>query len=479
MRRKFLSIIGVIALFIVVFIVSIFLMLPTEAIRHYIEKTLEKQLKYEQTVEIGDLSISPLLNATVKDFQMKPRNAEAVDEKFATAGGEFNGFWCAPYVEDQAVIIDKIVVKPKIFKSIKGKPEGKFELQIQDGTITGDLKSQNGNMEVTAEATDISMNEFALLSNLTKMQIYGMLNFELRTVLEKSKMAELQLDMTAANTAMCPKRIKLNMGGVPYIEVPFTVFGNIKANVEIKKNRVYIHSLTSDGPDISLNVTGEMGLKTKDTPFPQIDIRADIFPSEEWVTENNMKAIYQLCEKHDDGSIHLEVTGTTKKPKMDCGTPIPEPVAEVPAPAKKDDAKGAENKGDDKKKDARKKTEPEKSAPETATVLEEDAQKARELQAGDSKPPERPEDGSRFERRRMDGARPERPPFDGEGGERPRPQFGSGRRPAPDGRGDPGMRRDFEGMNLRGTDKLDENIAREIGRRGRGRRARPEGDENN
>ena len=192
-----------------------------------------------------------------------------------------------------------------------------------------------------------------------------------------------------------------------------------------------------------------------------------------------MKAIYQLCEKHDDGSIHLEVTGTTKKPKMDCGTPIPEPVAEVPAPAKKDDAKGAENKGDDKKKDARKKTEPEKSAPETATVLEEDAQKARELQAGDSKPPERPEDGSRFERRRMDGARPERPPFDGEGGERPRPQFGSGRRPAPDGRGDPGMRRDFEGMNLRGTDKLDENIAREIGRRGRGRRARPEGDENN
>ena len=484
MRRRILTILGIFILFIVVFVVSIFLMLPTESIRHFIEKTLEKQLKYEQSVEIGDLSISPLMNVTMKNFQMKPRKIEAVDEKFSTAGGDFNGFWCAPYVEEQAFIVDEIFISPKVFKSIKGKPEGKFELQIQGGVIDGELKSQGEVMEVTAEGTAISMNEFALLSNLTKMQIYGELYFDLRAALEKSKVAELQLDMTAANTAMCPKRIKLNMGGVPYIEVPFTVFGNIEADLEIKKNKVNIHSLKSDGPDISLNVTGEIGLKTKDTPNPSIDIRADIFPSEEWVTENNMKAIYQLCEKHDDGSIHLEVTGNTKKPKMDCGTPIPEPVAAVPAPAKKDDAKdsskGANNKGDDKKKDADSRKGSDKPGSDNLAVLEEDAKKAQELQAADSQPPEHADNGEKFERRRMEDGRPGRMRPDGEAAGRPRPtQFGAGRRPGGErGERGEGMRRDFEGMNLRGTEKLDENIAREIGRRGRGRRARPEGSEN-
>lgn len=473
MQRKLLTIFGIFILFIVVFIVSIFLTLPTESIRHYLEKTLEKQLKYEQTVEIGDLSLSPLLNVTMKDFQMKPRSVQAVDEKFATKEGEFNGFWCAPYVEEQAFIIDQIFVKPKILKSLKGKPEGDFELTVQEGIIEGELRTASETMELTADGSNISMNEFALLSNLTKMQIYGTLNFDLRTVLNKSKLKELQLDMTALNTAMCPKRVKLNMGGVPYIELPFTVFGNIEANIEVKNNKVYISSLTSDGPDISLNVTGEIGLKSKETSVPLIDIRADISPSEEWVTENNMKAIYQICEKHDDGSIHLEVTGTTKKPKMDCGTPIPEPVAEAAAPSKKDDSKtDSSSKDSDKKGDVKKKSiESEKRAPETAAVLEEDAQKSKALQAGEQNGSEQEK---RVERRRVDDGRPVRPTMNDLNGERPKPtRMGVGRRPG----GETGMRRDFEGMNLRGTEKLDENIAREIGRRGRGKRARPDSEE--
>ena len=51
-----------------------------------------------------------------------------------------------------------------------------------------------------------------------------------------------------------------------------------------------------------------------------------------WVEDNDMKVIYQVCEKLDDGGIRLTLRGTTKKLKHDCGTPIPEPVVEAPVP---------------------------------------------------------------------------------------------------------------------------------------------------
>ena len=91
MRRKILLIAGIVVLFMIAFVGAIFWMLPTDSIRHLAEKTIEKQLKQKQSVEIEDLSISPLLNVTMKGFRMTPRVADMSAAALATEGGTFDG----------------------------------------------------------------------------------------------------------------------------------------------------------------------------------------------------------------------------------------------------------------------------------------------------------------------------------------------------------------------------------------------------
>lgn len=357
MRRKILFIVGIVILFILVFIGAIFLMLPTDPIRHFAERTIEKQFKYKQGIEIEDISLSPLLNVSVKGLRAMPREIDNTAASFAIDGGTYSGFYCAPYVEEQQFVIDELFVSPKISSALAKKAEGHFEVTLPNGTIDGDVKSVDQTMQILANGASISLNEFALFSNLTKMQVYGELGFDLRAVLEKWNLAELFLKFESQNTAMCPKRFKLNVPGIPFIEMPFTVFGNIVADVEISNNKLIINRLTSDGPDIVLNVTGDVLLKSAKNPESRLNITIDVKPSKSWIEDNGMEVIYQVCEKLDDGGIKLYLKGTTKRLKHDCGTPIPEPVAETEAPETQDAASKADAKVETKeeKPDASKK----------------------------------------------------------------------------------------------------------------------------
>lgn len=255
-------------------------------------------------------------------------------------------------------------------------------------------------MVVTAKAEEISLNTFSLLSNYAKMQIYGTLGFDINVVAESQQQAaestnrknarkktsvsssgkqtvnEVDANIKLSNTALCPKRIKLNISSVPYIDLPFTVLGNIQAEIEYRDGVLKIIRFASDGPDIMFDISGTIKLKTrkeqaKISSDPAININATITPSPEWVEANNMKMIYQLCRKQDDGSIKLTLTGTAKKPKHSCGTPIPE------AP------KAAPQKEPDKQE-----TKPEK--PNTQENEVEEVKKVTKIQTDDTAP-EKPE----------------------------------------------------------------------------------------
>ena len=162
---------------------------------------------------------------------------------------------------------------------------------------------------------------------------------------------ELRAQITSTSTVMCPKRIKLNISSMPFIEMPFTVFGDIEAVIELQKDKLVIEELTSTGPDIKLNVKGDVLLKSEKNPNPRLNITATILPSQDWIDNNNMNAIYKICEKHDDGSIELKLNGSSKRLKHDCGTPIPEPETETPPSNDDDKATDSDKAADSDSKD--------------------------------------------------------------------------------------------------------------------------------
>ena len=197
MRRKILIYLGISVLSLVVFFVAIFYTLPYDNIRHFAEKEIEKNIKQSHGVEIGDISISPLLNITAKNLKMTPRSNEPQPPATDAEGTVIDGFYCAPSVVDIPFIIDKIYASPTLFSTLKKKPAGNFELQIKDGTINGELKSKDKIMEITANGQNLSLNDITLLSNLAKMQIYGTLGFDLRTILDGSNIATLSATLTS------------------------------------------------------------------------------------------------------------------------------------------------------------------------------------------------------------------------------------------------------------------------------------------
>lgn len=431
MQRKLLLAIGLVALFIVTFVVAVFWAFPKDAVRHYAEKSLEKAMKGKQIFEIKDMSVSPLLTVTLNDVTMKPATFEQTPEYLMTAEGEYSGYYCAKYVEVMPFIIDQILVDPDVLKVATGIPNGQFEINLSGGSILGKLvttkslaqveeretdnptdsedaakeetkprrkarkakdadeaddasaekpkrglpslkakKSDPLVMNLNAKGQQIDLNRFAILSNYTGAQFYGELNFDTRVKLEDNQLKSMDVNMTMLSTALCPKRIKVNMGGIPYLELPFTILGDIAGKIAIENGVVTINELKSSGPDLVVEVHGTVTLPNgKNVKEPKFDLDIMVLPSEEWLETNSMDAIYQICRRQADGSIEVKLSGSGKRMKPDCGKPIPvEKPATAPKPAADGDKKAADKAAetapkveekpkaaDDKKRDSKKK----------------------------------------------------------------------------------------------------------------------------
>ena len=431
MQRKLLLAIGLVALFILTFVVAVFWAFPKDSVRHYAEKSLEKVTKGKQIFEIKDMSVSPLLTVTLSDVTMKPATFEQTPEYLMTAEGEYSGYYCAKYVEIMPFIVDQIFVDPDILKLPTGLPNGQFEIKLSGGSILGKLvtakssaqveESEKANstdseddakeetkprrkarkskeaeeaddapaekpkrvlsalkakkaeplvMNLNAKGQQINLNSFALLSNYTGAQFYGELNFDTRAKLENNQLKAMDVNVTMLSTALCPKRIKVNMGGIPYLELPFTILGDIAGKISIDNGVVTINELKSSGPDLVVDVHGTVTLPNgKSVKEPKFNLNITVLPSEEWLETNSMDAIYQICRRQADGSIEVKLSGSGKRIKPDCGTPIPvEKPTSAPKPAADGDKKAADkaaesapkaeekpNVADEKKRDSKKK----------------------------------------------------------------------------------------------------------------------------
>ena len=413
MQRKLLLVIGLITLFLITFVIALFLTFPTDSTRHYAESSLNNMMKGKQIFEIKDLSVSPLLNVTVKDISMRPATVEQVPEHLMIQEGEYSGYFCAKSVEPMTFIIDEVFLNPKALKTFSGLPEGTFEIKVSGGEITGklvsarfteegeeeekkeqeaaedtpeeeketarskkkskktdaeDKKSDKTNkkpqlitskkkqvptlMSVNAKGNRIDLSKLVLLSNATGAQFYGELDFDTRAKLENNKLKDMNLKLNMLSTALCPKRIQSKALPAP-ITVPFMILGDIEGELTVQNDVVKIVKLTNTGPDVVFDVQGTISLPVGNVKEPDFNLSIKVSPAQEWLEANEWEEIYKLCRRQDDGSIELKLSGKASNPKADCGKPVAssKPASETKKPA------AAEKKPDNK----------DGAAPETKT----------------------------------------------------------------------------------------------------------------
>ncbi|MFA5624298.1 MAG: type II secretion system protein GspN [Bradymonadales bacterium] len=344
MRSKRILIVALSTIgFFLLTILLIIFVFPNVSLKHLIEKSVEKQLKYSQSVKIGDIRLSPLGNLRARDVLVVPRVHEKPDPNLAVEGGVFDGFFCAPMVGEDPFAVAELHVMPSILSFLKKSPRAKFDLALRRndgeelGSIQGVLDSKSGLYKVDLSAHELSLNELTLLSNFIKVQLHGALDLSTHVITDKSgRLLDLNFEMNSTNTVMCPKRLKLNMGGVPFIELPFTRFGNIEAQLSLGDDQaIIVEKFKTDGPDLSISVTGKLWPKSKPNAETRVDLNMVIHPGDEWMEENSMEIIYRVCRKQADGSIELHLSGAGKAIRKDCGTPI---IEAAPAMAKTDNS---------------------------------------------------------------------------------------------------------------------------------------------
>ena len=433
MQRKLLLVIGLIALFLITFVIALFFTFPTDSIRHYAESSLNNMMKGKQVFEIKELSVSPALNMTVKKITMKPSTIEAVPEHLMITEGEYSGYFCAKSVDTMPFIIDEIFISPKALKTLSGLPEGTFKIDVSGGEITGklistrlteegedneeqDVKEEQPEeeketarskkktkktdaedkktdkadkkqpsmiskkkktvptlMSVNAKGNRIDLSKFAWLSNVTGAQFYGELDFDTRAKLESNKLKDLHLNMNVLSTVLCPKRIQSKDLPMP-ITVPFMILGDIDGEITIQNDVVKIVKLTNTGPDVIFDVQGTISLPVGNVKEPDFNLSIKISPAEEWLEANEWDGIYQICRKQDDGSIELKLSGKASRLKPNCGKPIP--VTKTSSDTKKTTAAEKKPETNDSAADA-KPDAPEKKAtpPEKPSDKKDDNKK--------------------------------------------------------------------------------------------------------
>ncbi len=454
MQRKLLVGLGLVLLFIVVFAIAFVVVFPLDSTKHYAEQLIAKQLSNKQTVKIDSLKVSPLLNVTLKSITLTPTEQEKVDSKSDVKEGDYKGYFCSAAVDIEPFTIDEIFVNPSVFSTIGGNPNGSFKISIDKGVIDGSFKTKTSSgpksdktdkdkaedkdqsadnagseqetdnkktekgsaknksaknkspkkqtINIEAKGKDLALENLTILSNMMRTQVFGELSFDANAVLQKNgsktSVAMLTVNVSSEGTAVCPKRIK-NFGPLPFFDLPFMIIGDITGDMEMSEHKLTINSFVSTGPDIQIDLSGSIEFKANGTPGARFNLKAKILPSEEWLAENEMYVIYQACRRQDDGSIELKVTGPSKKPKMDCGTPIP---VEKPAVAKKTEKKEtpdpekpkkAEKKPAEEKKKVEKPELPPEPAPGTPAEIEEDKPKRRINRGSDDPLRNRPNGG--------------------------------------------------------------------------------------
>jgi len=318
----------------------VFLTFPDDKAQLLVQRHVEKLLDYEYRVEASEFDVGIFSGLEMKSVNLTPRFTVDDDEVMGPEGGSGEPaardpesleakYFCPVRVVPVPMMFDRIAFDPSLTSLLSGalegtfalgNLEGPFALEAAGGTLEGELVKGEEGQTLKAKLDAIALQRFTLLRNKIGVHLVGQLFGDIDLQFgEGMSLAGGSIAMNLRGVVMCPKKFKVNMKNVPFLEMPLTRLGDLEGTVEVtKQRRLEFKDFKGEGEDMSLSVQGSIQLTTDRIPRTRYDLRIKLTPNDQWVEDNAMEILFKICRRFDDGSIQLVVSGEAGKVKKDC-----------------------------------------------------------------------------------------------------------------------------------------------------------------
>ena len=319
-------------------LVFLVLTLPEDKIQLLVEKKLEAALDHQYRVQASEFSFSLLDGIEFKQVMLKPRFAfedefemedkltrtnEDAEAELAEEGAPQSledQYFCPDSIEPAPFIIDRLHVDPSWMGLISNEIDAAFTIDTSGGSITGEIAPEDDGQHLQATIDDLALQRFTWLRNKLAVHMVGQFGGEVDLNFTKEfGLAGGTIDLNLKKVVVCPKKFKVNMPNVPFLELPLTRLGNLAGSIEIQAGpKIVFNDLQGEGEDVSIRVKGSVHLANPQMPKARYNIHIFINPDQDWVDRNGLDIVFRSCKRDSTGAIDFTISGVAGDVKKGC-----------------------------------------------------------------------------------------------------------------------------------------------------------------
>ena len=217
---------------------------------------------------------------------------------------------CLVYYDDKPVVAaDSLKLTPAAATLVGGDPAGTFTIKLLDGRIRGEAgRDQNGGYQARARLAGLQLEKMAILQNLTRHRLRGVLQGNVKTQMESSSLA-----VTA--------ELQLSEGGIVFAEPVFGLaeipFDMITAELTMTGRTLGISECDISGSEVSGRITGQIMLMT---PYgaSRLNLQGAVKPHASLVSRLQKQLPVDVLIRKNQGpeGFPVKITGTIAEPRL-------------------------------------------------------------------------------------------------------------------------------------------------------------------
>ncbi|PID39347.1 MAG: type II secretion system protein GspN [Proteobacteria bacterium] len=258
-------------------VLMIYLTFPAARVKTVLEARLSTP---ERQVQIGSLSLGPLLRVTAEDLLVTIRPKPTVAPRLPLGGKpKTQGPTTPTKPKVQRLRVKRLNASVGLFALLSGGIDVDFSLRGLGGEISGRYAMQREKKRVKhwrleLELKEISAKEVPQLSSLGP-PVYGTLSGKLvlDAPLGQLGRSSGEVDLELEGAAFGDNKAKIKIKGNPFLAMGITLprirLGRVSAKISVTKGKVTFDKVGAKSSDVELDVTGGMTLR-KPLPFSNV-----------------------------------------------------------------------------------------------------------------------------------------------------------------------------------------------------------------
>jgi type II secretion system protein N len=298
--------------FVTVFLVSLYLTFPADAIKGYVVEQIENALAGQGTgqwvvpprVSIGKMSLWRLSGMKMKDVELQ------AGSQTPQPGSKWE--------------FESLKIRLGLFSTLRGFPKVEFDSDLYEGRVRGGvvMTKKGGIGSFWFDISDINLRKLTGLSETSTFPVMGTLNMDADFDLGKNPAMDGEggLNFSFKKFAIGPGKLELPMPGMEGgLSVPKVNFGEFSGQLSLKKGKGKTQNIRLTGGDIEANLNADIDLN-KNIMRSTVDGAGWFSIHPKFLAANpQFKSILEISSelrnaRGSDGRYPFSIKGTLERP---------------------------------------------------------------------------------------------------------------------------------------------------------------------